>query len=215
MSSMHSTSKANTPLLEVKDLVKTYSQGRFIRRLTFRLEADFTIEEPAIVGVMGPNGSGKTTLFELITGSNSPTSGTVRCLGRNIHRVRYGERDRIAIHYHQSYQVRRFNRTVPSFLLERAGRDYPMIHLFDEPQFNPQDGYIGFMLKFFATLRREGRLVFVCMHPNERFHLDIMREICERFIFVRRSESLLHATSFDELTSSEEVRTYLGDLLDA
>jgi ABC-type multidrug transport system ATPase subunit len=47
------------------------------REPTFRLEADFTIEEPAIVGVMGPNGSGKTTLFELITGSNIPTAGEV------------------------------------------------------------------------------------------------------------------------------------------
>jgi ABC-type oligopeptide transport system ATPase subunit len=203
----------NTPILEVDNLVKTYHQGRLKRRETFRLEADFTIDKPTVVGVMGPNGSGKTTLFELITGSNVPTAGTVRCLGRNIHRVRYRERDRLAIHYHQSYQVRHFKRTVPSLLLESAGSEYPVIHLFDEPQFNPQDGYIGFMLEFFRKLRSEDRLVFVCVHPNERFHLDILREICERFIFVRRNEPLLHAETFDDLIGHEPAKSYLGTLL--
>ena len=38
-------------------------------------------------------------------------------------------------------------------MLEHAGTDYPLIHLFDEPEFSPQDGYIGFMLGFFRRLR--------------------------------------------------------------
>ena len=59
---------------------------------------------------MGPNGSGKTTLFELITGSNAPSAGRVVCMGQDIHGVKARERDRLAIHYHQSYQVRRFAR---------------------------------------------------------------------------------------------------------
>ena len=200
-----------TPLLEVDQLVKVYRRGRFDRTETFRLEADFRIEESAIVGMMGPNGSGKTTLFELITGSNRPTTGNVRCLGRNIHRVRYRERDRLAIHYHQSYQVRHFSRTRPSFMLEPAGSDYPMVHLFDEPQFNTQDGYIGFMLDFFRRLRAEGRLVFVCVHPNEPFHLEIMQEICERFIFVEEGR-LTQAANYEELTALPAVRSYLGRL---
>jgi len=200
------------PILRVDALRKAYRRGLLDRTETFRLEADFTVEEPAIVGVMGPNGSGKTTLFELITGSNTASAGRVLCRGRDIHAVRYDERDRLAIHYHQSYQVRRFRRTRPSFLMQRAGSDYPVIHLFDEPQFNTQDGYIGFMLDFFRKLRSEGRLVFLCLHPNERFHLEILREICERFIFVRHGQ-LTHASSFDELTEHEPVRDYLGTLL--
>ena len=202
------------PLLHVDKLTKIYTQGLISKKETFRLEADFTIEEPAIVGVMGPNGSGKTTLFELITGSNDPTSGTVKALGRNIHRVKYRERDRLAIHYHQSYQVRHFKRTVPSFMLDSAGSDYPMIHLFDEPQFNTQDGYIGFMLDFFKKLRSEGRLVFVCVHPNEPFHLGIMREICERFVFVQKGQ-VSEAPDFDTLTARDDVRDYLGKLAPA
>ena len=53
--------------------------------------------------------------------------------------------------------------------------DSPLVHLFDEPQFNTQDGYIGFMLDFFARLRSEGKLVFLCLHPNEPYHVDILR----------------------------------------
>ena len=95
------------PILEVRGLVKRYTRGLFRPRETFRLDADLTMPDSAIVGVMGPNGSGKTTLFELITGSNMPSAGSVRVMGRDIHDVKYGERDRLAIHYHQSYQVRR------------------------------------------------------------------------------------------------------------
>lgn len=200
-----------TPMLSVQQLVKEYRMGVLRKRLTFRLEADFEIKEPAIVGMMGPNGSGKTTLFELITGSNSPSAGRVLCAGQDIHQVKTHERDRLAIHYHQSYQVRHFSRRKPNFLLQNARSDYPLIHLFDEPQFNTQDGYIGFMLNFFRRLRNENRLVFVCVHPNEPFHLDIMREICERFIFVSRGHLRL-ADSFDELLRQDDAREYLGQL---
>ena len=203
---------ADIPILAVEGVRKVYARGLLAREQTFCLEADFRIERSAIVGVMGPNGSGKTTLFELITGSNRPTAGRVLCVGRDIHRVRSDERDRIAIHYHQSYQVRRFRRRRPNFLLERAGFEYPMVHLFDEPQFNMQDGYIGFMLAFFRQLRAQGRLVFVCLHPQESYHLEILREVCERFIFVRAG-TLAHAPEFDALLSDRDVRAYLGELL--
>ncbi len=200
------------PLLEVNALKKVYKRGWPNAKETFRLDADFRIEKPGIVGMMGPNGSGKTTLFELITGSNRPTSGNVLVQGRDIHRVRTDERDRLAIHYHQSYQVRHFRNRVPNVLLESARSDYPLIHLFDEPQFNTQDGYIGFMLDFFRRLRDEGRLVFLCVHPNERFHLEILEEICERFIFVQKGTVTPIAT-FAGLVAHEPCRAYLGGLL--
>ena len=49
--------------------MKRYARGLIHRKETFRLEADLTMRDCAIVGAMGPNGSGKTTLFELMTGS--------------------------------------------------------------------------------------------------------------------------------------------------
>jgi len=199
------------PLLRVENLAKRYRRGLFARQVTFSLTADFVVEEPAVVGVMGPNGSGKTTLFELITGSNLPSAGRVLVAGQDIHQVRTRERDRLAIHYHQSYQVRSFQRSRPDFLLRHATGDSPRVHLFDEPQFNTQDGYIGFMLTFFAKLRREGRLVFLCLHPNEPYHIDILRQSCERFLFVHEGV-VTQAPDFDALVGNQRVRNYLGAL---
>jgi ABC-type branched-subunit amino acid transport system ATPase component len=203
------------PMLKVEALQKVYrGGGRFNRRETFRLEADFIVETPQIIGVMGPNGSGKTTLFELITGSNQPTSGAVQFAGQDIHKVRYDERDKLAIHYHQSYQVRHFTKRLPAFLMERAVSPRPLVHLFDEPQFNAQDGYIGFMLDFFGKLRREGKLVFLCVHPQEKFHIEIMKSICNRFMFVR-SGTVTQFATFEEVVADENAKAYLGKLAEA
>ena len=56
------------PILEVSGLVKRYTRGLLPRRETFRLEADLTMPDSAIVGVMGPNGSGKSTLASTLAG---------------------------------------------------------------------------------------------------------------------------------------------------
>lgn len=200
------------PLLQVEALEKVYRAAPLSPRISFRLQADFTIEGPGIVGLMGPNGSGKTTLFELITGSNRPSAGRVLVAGQDIHGVRTDQRDRLAIHYHQSYQVRRFRALTPNLLLRRSNSSYPIVHLFDEPQFNTQDGYIGFMLDFFQRLRAEGRLVFLCLHPNEAFHLEILEEICERFFFVQEGRVTPYA-DFAGLLAAAAVCSYLGALL--
>ena len=201
-----------TAMLDVRQLEKVYTKGRFNRTPSFRLAANFTIENPGIVGMMGPNGSGKTTLFELVTGSNAPNAGEVLVAGRNIHKVRTDQRDRLAIHYHQSYQVRHFRSFKPNALMQAARSDYPLLHLFDEPQFNTQDGYIGFMLDFFRRLRDEGRLVFLCVHPNERFHLEIIEEICESFVFVNKG-TVTPLPDYASALAHAPARAYLGDLL--
>jgi ABC-type branched-subunit amino acid transport system ATPase component len=202
-----------TPALAVEGLVKRYYRSRLRRDVSFTLSAAFRAEAGQVIGVLGPNGSGKTTLFELITGSNAPSEGRVMVDGRDIHAVRYGERDRLAVHYHQSYQVRAFRKTRPAWLMERAGRTRPIVHLFDEPQFSIQDGYIGFMLDFFRRLRDGGNVVFLCVHPNEPFHLEILREACRRFLFVNRG-TVAQLADFDALTAHESARAYLGNLLD-
>jgi ABC-type Na+ transport system ATPase subunit NatA len=202
------------PLLRVENVAKQYQRGVFKKTTTFSLNADFEVDKPCVVGVMGPNGSGKTTLFELITGSNLPNTGRVLVNGQDIHQVRTKERDRLAVHYHQSYQVRSFQKTKPDFMLAHASEASPMVHLFDEPQFNTQDGYIGFMLDFFTRLKRDGKLVFLCLHPNEPYHIDILRLHCERFIFVQRGV-VTQAADFESLIADERVRAYLGALAPA
>lgn len=201
----------SAPLLALERVSKIYRRGTFDRAPAFQLDVDRVFEKPEIVGVMGPNGAGKTTLFEMIAGSNAPSAGRVMVAGQDMQRVRYRQRDRLAIHYHQSYQVRRFRKTKPSLLLEQAASSYPLVHLFDEPQFNTQDGYIGFMLDFFRRLRGEGRIVFVCLHPTAPYQLDILREICERFLFVSGGQVLAYQ-NFAGLAAEADVRTYLGEL---
>ena len=202
-----------TPILEVKSLNKSYSRGLLRGKQTFSLNANFTVATPQIVGVLGPNGSGKTTLFEMLSGSNRPTSGHVVCAGQDVHRVKYRERDRLVIHYHQSYQVRRVQKSVPNFMLESATSDYPLVHVFDEPQFSTQDGYIGFMLNFFKKLKDTGRVVFLCMHPYEPFHVDILRGHCDRFLFVSKGQ-VAELPDYGAMLAQPAVRDYLGALAD-
>ena len=197
------------PLLALERVRKVYTRGRIVRRPTFTLEADLVIDQPGIIGVVGPNGAGKTTLFEMMTGSNVPSSGHVYVAGTDIHRVKYRERDRLAIHYHQSYQVRRFRKLVPSAFLMGSPTPAPMVHLFDEPQFNLQDGYIGFMLDFFRKLRAEGRLVVLCLHPTASWHLEILAEISEQFLLVADG-GVTRQPNFKSLVNEPRFRSYLG-----
>jgi ABC-type multidrug transport system ATPase subunit len=203
------TTAAGVPLISLENLHKVYTRGLLARQPTFALHANFAIDSPGIIGVVGPNGAGKTTLFEMMTGSNAPTAGRVLVAGIDIHRVKYAERDRLAIHYHQSYQVRRFRKLVPSVFLAASPVKRPLVHLFDEPQFNTQDGYIGFMLDFFRKIRAEGRLVFLCLHPTASYHLEILNEIAERFLFVAGG-TVTQVPNFQALISDPRMQTYLG-----
>ena len=45
--------------------------------------------------------------------------------------------------------------------------------------------------------------------PTERYHLDILREVCERFIFVDRGRISLHP-NFTALEADPRVSAYLG-----
>lgn len=197
------------PLIALDGIRKVYTRGTLRRQTTFTLEANFSVDQPGIVGVVGPNGAGKTTLFEMMTGSNEPTSGRVLVGGTDIHKVKYKERDRLAIHYHQSYQVRHFKKLVPSAMLLSSPTERPLVHLFDEPQFNPQDGYIGFMLDFFKRLRDEGKLVFICLHPTATYHLEILSGIASHFMLVSGGK-VMQKDSFGALISDERCRSYLG-----
>jgi len=105
--------------------------------------------------------------------------------------------------------VRRFRKLVPSAFLEKSPTSAPMVHLFDEPQFNLQDGYIGFMLDFFRKLRAEGRLVVLCLHPTAAWHLEILAEIAEQYLLVADG-GVTRQPDFATLTNQARFRSYLG-----
>ena len=58
-------------VIEVENLNKGYGDELLIENLNFKLPPG------GIVGVIGPNGAGKTTLFRMITGQETPDSGSI------------------------------------------------------------------------------------------------------------------------------------------
>ena len=59
------------------------------------------------------------------------------------------------------------------------------------------------------TLGRQKGLVFVCLHPTEAYHLDILRELCERFVFVAEGRAW-EVPSFAGLQADARARAYLA-----
>ena len=64
-------------VLEVDGVCKAFDEDLLIDGLSFR------VPPGAIVGIIGPNGAGKSTLFKMITGAETPDSGSVR-LGETV-----------------------------------------------------------------------------------------------------------------------------------
>ena len=73
---------AETPALELRDVVKRYGSGPTeVRALT---EVDLTVAAGEFVAVMGPSGSGKSTLLHLAGGLERPTAGRVLVGGEDL-----------------------------------------------------------------------------------------------------------------------------------
>ena len=73
---------AETPALELRDVVKRYGSGPTeVRALT---EVDLTVAPGEFVAVMGPSGSGKSTLLHLAGGLERPTAGRVLVGGEDL-----------------------------------------------------------------------------------------------------------------------------------
>jgi len=82
---------ADSPALEVRDLVKSYGGHPAV--------AGLDLEAPAgrVTAVLGPNGAGKTTTIESCEGLRRPDSGTIRVLGLDPSRDRAELRARVGV----------------------------------------------------------------------------------------------------------------------
>jgi sulfate-transporting ATPase len=59
-------------VINAENISKSYGDRLLIENLSFKLPAG------GIVGIIGPNGAGKSTLFRMITGQETPDSGTFK-----------------------------------------------------------------------------------------------------------------------------------------
>ena len=80
------------PLLEVTDLVREYTMPReHLLRPPAKVQAlkgvSFTLHSGRSLGVVGESGSGKSTLARTVMALDTPTSGSVRLLGRDLHQL--------------------------------------------------------------------------------------------------------------------------------
>ena len=86
----HPTS--NQPLLEVTDLVRHYALPReklfgpppTVKALN---GVSFKVAAGRSLGIVGESGSGKSTIARLVMALDTPTSGSVRMLGRDLHQL--------------------------------------------------------------------------------------------------------------------------------
>lgn len=68
----------SAPLFETRSVTKRYGG------LVAVCDVSLALEPGELVGLIGANGAGKTTFFNLVTGADVPTSGSVHWQGRDI-----------------------------------------------------------------------------------------------------------------------------------
>ena len=68
------------PLLEVRNLRKSYGDFEAVKG------AGFGVEAGQVFGLLGPNGAGKTSIMRVLTTLLKPASGRAWILGHNVAR---------------------------------------------------------------------------------------------------------------------------------
>ena len=76
------------PVAAASNVSRRYGETTAVDRVSLRLEAG------EVLALIGPNGAGKTTLVRLLTGTTSPTDGTVSLFGADPARM---DRSRIGV----------------------------------------------------------------------------------------------------------------------
>lgn len=77
--SVSQESRTRRPLIQLTDITKSYQEGHITREILHPIT--LTIDAGMFVVLLGKSGSGKSTLLNLISGIDTPTSGTISING--------------------------------------------------------------------------------------------------------------------------------------
>jgi len=101
----------NTPVLEVKNLYKSYNSFQAVKGVSFELYPG------EILGLLGPNGAGKTTIIHMLLGLTSSTSGEVRIFGLNPEKSRHREKVLNRMNFSSTYVAMPYSLTLRESLM--------------------------------------------------------------------------------------------------
>jgi branched-chain amino acid transport system ATP-binding protein len=87
----HEPPPDGVPVLSVEDVCVRFGGVQAVSNATI------SAMHGQVTGLIGPNGAGKTTTFNVITGLEQPTSGTVRIAGRDVGRMPPYQRARLGM----------------------------------------------------------------------------------------------------------------------
>jgi ABC-2 type transport system ATP-binding protein len=87
-----SASTAPEPVIETRNLSKTYRDFWGRQKVRALKALDLTVYRGEIFGLLGPNGSGKSTTIKLLLGLLFPTAGRAIVLGQEATEVKKNER---------------------------------------------------------------------------------------------------------------------------
>ena len=84
---------ARRPVVEMRGISKTYGP---VKALT---DADLTIHEGSIHGLVGANGAGKSTIIKILAGIVRPTAGTILVNGKEVTHLTPSSVEQLGVHF--------------------------------------------------------------------------------------------------------------------
>lgn len=101
----------NNVIFDCSNISKTYMDGN--SSVDVLKGINFTINEGALIAIVGPSGSGKSTLLHLLGGLDKPTDGTVSMQGINWQTL--AEKKRCELRNKQLGFIYQFHHLLPEF----------------------------------------------------------------------------------------------------
>jgi len=139
-----------------EELLRTTALEKHFGGVTAVDDVDFSLSTEGMVALIGPNGAGKTTFFNLLTGSLSPSAGTVefRTGGEWLDVTDLGTHETAQAGIHRSYQV---TNVFPTTTVLENVRVAAQAHGDDTHRFwRHVDGFDAYREEAMAILERVG-----------------------------------------------------------